>query len=91
MNWKAAEPIILHTKVAASIVAYLGRTRWAALKLELLCEDDGVLPTGLQLSCSILSLLFASAIESVPFGSANSSVAAHMLKQVQRLVSIKAL
>jgi hypothetical protein len=91
MNWKAVEPIILHTKVSASIVAYLGRTKWAAFKLDLLCDDVEVPPTSFQLSCSILGLLFASAIESVPCGSANSSVAAHMLKQVQPQPPVRAL
>ena len=91
MKWKAVEPIILHTKVSASIVAHLGHTRWTALKLDLLCGDDGDLSTGWHLSCSILRLLFTSAIESVPFGSANSSVAAHMLKQVQPQPPFRAL
>ena len=80
-KWKALEPIVLKTKLAASIVAYLERVPRVALIPQLLWEAEGAHPTAVAIAITVLGIILHCATEAA-HDSNNSSVPAIMLRQV---------
>lgn len=80
-TWTALEPVIMHTKLATSIVAYFERIPWGTLTTEMLCRREGSALAALNVNREVLTQLFASALRAGPNGY-KRPLAAELLQQV---------
>lgn len=82
INWTALHPIILHSTLAASIVAHFGRIPWTALTQRMLSAADGSSRTILHANGHILWLLFNSVLRGDQDSATTYRLAALLLRQV---------
>lgn len=90
-NLAFLEPVILQTKLAASIVAHFERIQWAEITPRMLSEPPGTPLAAAVVGVDIMQMLFHSAVGPAEASGHGSPVVVKLLRQVLVLFRWRAL